>query len=68
MSGLSGPVRGIKSILIISGMEQCFLQRVRVLVVGDSKWFKNKLIRGNRQEGRGQGTTFERMTWSKGIT
>ena len=37
MSGLSGPVRGIKIILIISGLEQCCLQEGRVLVVGVSK-------------------------------
>ena len=31
-------------------MEQCCLQGGRVLVVGISKWLKNKLIRGNRPE------------------
>ena len=40
MSGLSGPVRGIKSILIISWVEQCCLQGGRVLVAGVSKWLK----------------------------
>ena len=45
---MSGPVRGIKSILIIIGVEQCSLQGGRVLVIGVSKWLKNKLIRGNR--------------------
>ena len=44
---VSGPVRGIKNILIISGVEQCCLQGGRVLVVGVSKWLKNKLMRGN---------------------
>ena len=50
MNGLSGPVRDIKSILIVSGLEQCCLQGDRVLVVGVSKWLKNKLIRGNRPD------------------
>ena len=50
MSGLSGPVRGIKSILIIGGVEQCCLQGGRVLVIGVSKWLKDKLIRGNRPD------------------
>ena len=47
---LSGPVRGIKSILIINGMEQCYLQGGMVLVVGVSKWLKNKLIRDNKPD------------------
>ena len=45
MIRLSGPVRGIKSILIISGVEWCCLQGGRVLVVGVSKRLKNKLMR-----------------------
>ena len=40
----------IRSILIISRVEQCCLQEVRVLVVGVSKWLKNKLKRGNRPD------------------
>ena len=31
-------------------MEQCYLQGGRVLVVGVSKWLKNKLIIGNRPD------------------
>ena len=50
MSGLSDPVRGIKGILIISGVEQYCLQGSRILVVGVSKWPKGKLIRGNRSD------------------
>ena len=52
MIRLSGPVRGIKSILIIIiiGVEQYCLQGGRVLVIGVSKWLKNKLIRDNRPD------------------
>ena len=50
MSGLSGPVRGIKSILIISEVEKCCLQGEGILVVGVSNWLKDKLIRGNRPD------------------
>ena len=52
MSGLSGPVRGIESILIISGVEQCCLQGGEggILVAGVSNWLKDKLIRGNRPD------------------
>ena len=45
MSGLSGPVKGIKSILTISRVKQCCLQGGRVLVVGVSKLLKDKLMR-----------------------
>ena len=31
-------------------MEQCCLQGGRVLVVGVSKWFKDKMIKGNRPD------------------
>ena len=51
MIRLSGPVRGIGSILIIiSRVELWHLQGSRVLVVGISKWLKSKLIRGNRPD------------------
>ena len=50
MSGLSGPVRGIKNILIINLVEHCCLHGCRVLVVGVSKWLKDKLIIGNRPD------------------
>ena len=50
MSELSGPVRGIKSILILSWVERCCLQVDRVLVVGVNKWLKDKLIRDNRPD------------------
>ena len=50
MSGLSGPVKGIKSILTISRVKQCCLQGGRVLVVEDSMWLKDKIIGGNRPD------------------
>ena len=39
-----------KSILIIGSVELCCLQGGRVLVVGVSKWPKDKMIRGNRPD------------------
>ena len=45
-----GKPRDIKRILIIGGVEQCCLQGGRVLVVGVSKWLKNRLVRGNRPD------------------
>ena len=39
-----------KSILIIGWVELCCLQGCRVLVVGVSKWLKDKMIRGNRPD------------------
>ena len=40
----------VKSILIISRVEQCCPQGVRVLVAGVSKRLKDKLISGNRPD------------------
>ena len=47
--GLSDHVRGINSILIIGWVDHV-AKRGRVLVVGVSKWLKNKLIRGNKPD------------------
>ena len=50
LSTMTHPSWGIKSILAISRMEWCCLQGGIVLVLGVSKWLKNKLIRDNRPD------------------